>query len=218
MSCPITGELNCKCEDINKMIMKPTLKDTLRKLFTDYAIYIKFYITSENFNLTDKQLLIDRLSNNQKDIGDFIKPLIGETNGDNFTKILKEHLNIVIDAIKSIKSNDKIRMEDSVKDLYSNCCKLSKFLSSLNEKKLPYDIIFYHLNKYNQNILILSSFDFQKKCEESLKKFDAFYNQTLLLADMLCLAFTNEHKQSGGNKTDYLYKYKKYKTKYLNGK
>jgi len=218
MNCPTIKEPICE-QQINEMIIKPTLKDTFRKLFTDYAIYSFFYILNINLKLCNEKILLTKLIDNQKEIGDFIKPLIGEINGNELIQLLKEHVASITETINSIAIKDKIKMKDSIEKIYAVNCKLSKFFYSLNKKKLPENKILYQLNKHTQFLIDISILYLEKKYEYAFQKFDLYFNHILLISDTLCVAFTNEQKQTGGqNSNKFYHKYKKYKVKYLKKK
>lgn len=101
--CPITGEIKCKCDQNYNVSIYPSLKDTLRKLFTDYVIYTYLYINSFMNELQNTSDITNRLLNNQKDIRDTMGTIIGKENSYKLTELSKEHIMIAVEAISAIK-------------------------------------------------------------------------------------------------------------------
>jgi hypothetical protein len=215
MNCPVTGEIHCKCEN-NKNLdtFKTTIttKETLRKLFTDHAVYTKFYIECASSDLPDLKVITDRLLDNQKDIGDFIKPIVGNDNGNLVTKLLKEHILAAAGGVAALKSGNQDNIKNAVSKIFKNSEEVSKAISSLNPSGLPYDIVHKHFDEHNQYVIDIAKLHLEKKYSEEIKKYDAYYNHMLSFSDMLNNGLS---KQTGGSHksthdNNYIKKYIKY--------
>lgn len=101
MTCPITGELKCKCMDKNLVTFDPNIKDSLRKLFTDHAVYTKMFIESALEGIPDVKTIERRLMRNQEDIGNFLSLKLDSKKGKNITKLLKEHISLAAACVTS---------------------------------------------------------------------------------------------------------------------
>ena len=73
--------------------------DAMRKLWEDHITYTRNVIISFELNepaagvvLPDLNTVVDRLMQNQVDIGNAIKPYYGEEAGNQLTKLLHEHI------------------------------------------------------------------------------------------------------------------------------
>jgi len=62
-------------------------------------------------NGKDTQVLLDRLLLNQVDIGDQLKSIVGEDNGNNLTTLLEKHIELAGDVIKAAVANDQMLEE-----------------------------------------------------------------------------------------------------------
>lgn len=77
---------------------------------------------------------LDRLLQNQKDIGAAIVPYYGQAAGDQLAKLLTEHIQLAVPVLKAAKENDKRTLDKAVKDWYANAKDIGSFLASANPK------------------------------------------------------------------------------------
>ena len=77
---------------------------------------------------------LNRLLQNQKDIGAAIVPYYGQAAGDQLAKLLTEHIQLAVPVLKAAKENNKEALDKAVKDWYANAKDIGKFLASANPK------------------------------------------------------------------------------------
>jgi len=184
--CPITGESHCKC--FHKTILtaeKPTLKDTVRKLFTDHAAYTKFFIESFLNSSEDVKAIENRLLQNQQDIGNAVKPIIGITNGNQLTALLTQHIILAAEVLNQLKQNNQSKLKTAINNLFNNSEHVAEFLNSLNPQKLPLPAIADEFHQHNQFVIDLALLHSEKKWEEEVSCYDAYYNHMLHFADLI---------------------------------
>src|SRR5437016_4835251 len=107
--CPVTGEVTCRCATkttkVNGLLVD--VRSALRKLFTDHAVYTERYIEKFFCNNPTAKDTANRLLENQKDIGDFVAPIVGKQNGDMLTKLLTEHIMCAVAVLDALKKDPK---------------------------------------------------------------------------------------------------------------
>jgi hypothetical protein len=188
MECPITGKNVCNC----------TLKDKLRYLFTDHAVYTKMYIEAELDNLPDKNVIAKRLLQNQVDIGNSLNPIIGSSSSHEITRLLQEHILSAVGALDSLKY-DKPDLEDKIKHVFENSSQVSKALSSLNPEKLPYDDVKKMFDEHNKHVLNIATLHKQSRYEDELVEYDKYYKHMMMLSDTLNDALNDKLSSSSNN-------------------
>lgn len=186
MSCPITGEYNCKCFfDRSKLILPDVdLKTTMRKLFFDHSVYTSFVIKSITSHNDDTSALLPRLLNNQKEIGDQLKPYIGTAMGNKLTKVLTEHIKLAGEVIKAAKNNDP-KLEQAKAKLFKNSDEVAAVLTSLNPAMLPYEETQEMFRVHNEFVLNMCIARLQKNYKQEIKLYDAYINEILMMSDMI---------------------------------
>src|SRR5436853_3097395 len=99
--CAITNEVHCKCAFEREKVsaLKVDLKSSLRKLLTDHGVYTVFVLKSIVDGNKDTKVFLDRLLANQKDIGDQLKPIVGNNKGNEVTAVLTEHIKLAGNVI-----------------------------------------------------------------------------------------------------------------------
>ena len=75
---------------------------------------------------------LERLLQNQVDIGDAIKPLYGDAAGDQLTVLLTEHITDAVPVLTAAKAGDNAALETAVADWYANAKEIGAFLASAN--------------------------------------------------------------------------------------
>lgn len=185
MSCLVTGETHCKCKH-NPCITYPVdMKETLRKLFTDHAVYTKFVINSVLDSNPDATDLLNRLMQNQNDIGDYVKPIIGGHNGNLLAELLRGHIGKAGEALAAVKSRNPQAISVAVNNLLNQGDSVALFLSNLNPVRLPYSTVAAEFRKHNQFVADLAVLHYQKNTLEEIKTYDAYYNHMLMFSDLV---------------------------------
>ena len=186
MFCPITHESHCKCLYVRDKVcsLKVDLKSSLRKLWTDHAVFTALVMKSIVDNNKDTKVLLDRLLLNQKDIGDQLKPIIGENKGNELTNILKEHIKLAGDVITAAVKNDGM-LEIKIKNLFNNSDQVALILSSLNEYKLCYEITQNMFHIHNQFVIDMTVERIKGNYSQEIKLYDSYYNEILAMSDII---------------------------------
>lgn len=133
MSCPVTGELRCRCANKSSYMSggghKPTSRDTLRKLYTDQAMYLKYYMHGGAPD--EKQAITNRLVENQKDISSYLEQYIGKENANKLSKSLNDHYDAITKYMDSIKNQanleqGKQKLQQGVENVKSQVSEVTK--------------------------------------------------------------------------------------------
>ena len=104
----------------------------MRKLWVDHVSWTRMYIISATSNLPDKSATLDRLMQNQDDIGNAVKPFYGDSAGRRLTELLKEHIRIAGEVVDAAAKSDKPKVEEASKRWGTNADRLATFLAAAN--------------------------------------------------------------------------------------
>jgi hypothetical protein len=118
--------------------------DAVRKLWEDHITYTRNVIISFELNdptpgavLPDLNTVIDRLLQNQVDIGNAIKPFYGEAAGNQLTALLEEHITGAATVLTVLKANNQPALQTALAAWYANAHQIAVFLSNANPKEWP---------------------------------------------------------------------------------
>lgn len=128
------------------------LRFQLQKAWIDHTIWTRSYIVSAISNLPDQKYVLERLLQNQQDIGDAIKPYYGEAAGQKLTELLKEHIMIAGQIVEAAKANKEQSVKKLNKEWQRNADDIAKFLSDANPNwqfKAMQDMLYEHLKLIN---------------------------------------------------------------------
>lgn len=185
MSCPITGETNCKClfDRSNLVLPEVDLKTTMLKLWSDHGNYTVFVIKSIVDHNQDTDVLLPRLLNNQKEIGDQLKPYIGTAKGNKLTKVLQEHIKLAGEVIKAATYNKPI--EQAKAKLFKNSDEVAMVLTSINPDILPYEETQEMFRVHNEFVINMTIARLQKNYKKEIKLYDAYINELVMMSNMI---------------------------------
>ena len=128
------------------------LKFAMQKAWIDHTIWTRSYIVSAISNLPDQKYVLERLLQNQQEIGDLIKPFYGEAAGQKLTELLKEHIMIAGQIVEAAKANNEQSVKKLNKEWHRNADDIAKFLSDANPNwqfKALQDMLYEHLKLIN---------------------------------------------------------------------
>lgn len=191
--CPIIGSPICKCSSESETPIislgagaEPNIKSLLRKLFTDHAVYTKFYIESVLHDLPDSQSISVHLMANQEEIGMNVGYFVGNEKGVKLSDLLKQHIVAAGTAVVAAKNNKNLT--EAKQKLFNNSRDVAKFLSDLNPVKIPFSVMKEQFDQHNNFVLKMVVLHLAKKYSEEIKIYDQYYNHMMMMSDLLCVA------------------------------
>jgi len=111
---------------------KSELKLAMRKLWEDHVVWTRNVIFCLVDRLPGKDQAVNRLLQNQVDLGNAIKPYYGEEAGKKLTDLLYPHITIAAEVVNAAKANNTAALDEANKKWYANADEISEFLSKAN--------------------------------------------------------------------------------------
>ena len=108
------------------------LKIAMNKLWEDHVTWTRNVILCLVDGIPGADQAVKRLMQNQVDIGNAVKPYYGDDAGNKLTELLKAHIAISADVVKSAKAGNKTALDSANKKWYANADEISAFLSTAN--------------------------------------------------------------------------------------
>jgi len=124
------------------------LRRAMDYLWAEHVLWTRQVIVSSVAGLPDAQAATQRLLKNQDDLGNAIIPYYGKEAGKKLADLLREHITISADIIKSAiaKDDEKVKAFDA--DWHRNARDIAAFLSSANPnwtEKMLTEMLYKHL-------------------------------------------------------------------------
>src|SRR5215217_8746074 len=113
--------------------------DAMRKLWEDHITWTRLTIVSLSNDLPDTGPTVQRLLQNQDDIGNAIKPFYGDAAGEQLSALLRDHILIAAEILQAAKSNDTTALNDAIARWYANADDIAVFLNHANPENWPLD-------------------------------------------------------------------------------
>lgn len=145
ISIPLTAQAK---EQLSSSKASCELMMAEQKLWIDHVLWTRNFIISDLASLEDKEMVLDRLLQNQDDIGDSIKSYYGEEAGNQLSKLLREHIVLAGQVVDAAKFGNKTDLEKYNKLWYQNADQIADFLSNANpnySNKTLKDMLYTHL-------------------------------------------------------------------------
>ncbi len=125
------------CERCGKDSKTQQLHTAMQKLWADHMIWTYATVDAFFHNPTALQPSLDRLLQNQKDIGAAIAPFYGKEAGDKLAALLTIHIKQAVPVLTAAKNNDKVALDKALADWYANAKDIADFLTAANPKNWP---------------------------------------------------------------------------------
>ena len=161
-----------------------TLKQDMRKLWTDHVVWTRDYIIAAIGDQPDAQAAANRLLRNQEDIGKAVGAIYGDAAGTQLTTLLKEHITIAVDVIKAAKAGDKAGQQKADGRWQQNGVQIAEFLAKANPhwpRQTLVDMMKMHLSTTTDEVVARLT----KNWDADVRAYDAVYDHILKMSDAL---------------------------------
>lgn len=181
------------------------LKSDMRKLWEDHIIWTRNVILNIIDELPGTTQAVDRLLQNQDDIGNAIKPFYGDAAGTQLSTLLRQHITIAADLLTALDDGNTAAFNTANAQWIANADAIAAFLSGANPnwplaemKSMLYD----HLNLTAAEALARKNANYTA----DVTAFENVHIQILNMADMLTQGiikqFPNMFRGCGGEKNN----------------
>jgi hypothetical protein len=162
--------------------------DAMRKLWEDHITWTRMFIVSKatlSSDLPDIGPTVDRLLQNQEDIGDAIKPFYGVAAGDDLTALLRVHILTAADILTAAKAGDSAALETASAAWYANAHDIAVFLHEANPRNWPLADLDAMMKDHLDLTLVEAVARLQGRYADDIAAYEDIHIQILEMADML---------------------------------
>jgi hypothetical protein len=176
-----------------------SLKQDMRKLWTEHVVWTRSYIVAAVGDQPDAQAAATRLMRNQEDIGKAMENFYGAKAGQQLTALLKEHISIAVDLVKAAKAGDKAAQQQADTKWNQNASDIADFLSKANPnwpKATLADLMKKHLSTTTNEVVARLG----KNWDADVRAFDEVYDHILMMSDAITAGIVKQFPEKFGEK------------------
>ncbi len=125
---------SCDDDEVNVLesLQYQEFNHAMRDLWSDHVSWTRNVIINFVDDAPGKTEAVNRLLENQEDIGNAIKPYYGNAAGDTLTVLLKEHITLAADILTAAVNDNTPAFEAASAAWYVNADEIATFLSNAN--------------------------------------------------------------------------------------
>lgn len=157
--------------------------DTMRHLWEDHIVWTRMAIVGIVDDRPDQSFAVERLLQNQDDIGDAIKPFYGDAAGDALSALLREHIVGAADLLVAAKTG--VGFEAAREAWYANGDEIGAFLADANPRSWDLAEMQAMMADHLDLTLAQAVARLQGDYAADIAAYDEIHIQILHMADML---------------------------------
>jgi hypothetical protein len=161
------------------------LNQGLRQLWSDHMQWT--YSTVEAFFHQNDQLepRLNRLLQNQKDLGAAIVPYYGQAAGDQLAALLTTHIQQAVPVLTAAKAIDQQALDKALADWYDNAKQIADFLSAANPTYWPASATEPMMKEHISTTVTYAVDLLKGDYAQSIIDYDKAYQHMMMMADVL---------------------------------
>jgi hypothetical protein len=162
-----------------------SLNATMRKLWTDHMQWTYATVDAYFNNPGALQPTLNRLLQNQKDIGAAIVPYYGQAAGDTLASLLTTHINQAPPVLQAAKDNNQAALDVALAAWNANAEDIADFLSAANTQNWPQAHLREEMGMHISQTTTYAVDLLQKDYPKAITDYETAFNHMMHLADEL---------------------------------
>lgn len=191
----LTAVLPTRAAGAKAKVDSQVFHDGMRQLWEDHITWTRLVIVSIANDLPDTAPTVQRLLQNQQDIGDAIKPFYGDAAGEQLSALLTDHILIAADILQAAKAGDDAALNNAIGRWYVNADEIAEFLHAANPEHWPLEEMKMMMREHLDLTLEEAVAYLQADHVASIAAYDEIHRQALHMADMLSEGIVRQFPQ-----------------------
>ena len=186
------GHAHAHADPLTRTEASVQFRDDMRKLWEDHITWTRLAIISLAVDAPDTQPTVDRLLQNQVDIGNAIKPFYGDAAGDQLTSLLRDHIVIAAGLIADAKAGDTAAFAEAQAQWYANANAIAAFLHGASPQNISLGDAQQMMKTHLDLTLEEASDRLHGDFAGDIAAYDQIHAEILQMADMISLAIIGQ--------------------------
>jgi hypothetical protein len=162
-----------------------TLHSALQELWSDHMQWTYATVDAFFHNEQALQPTLDRLLQNQIDIGAAIVPYYGQEAGDQLAGLLTTHINQAVPVLTAAQAGDQAALQVALDDWHANAQEIADFLSGANPDNWPPSATQPALESHIDQTTVYATDLLNGDHAAAIEHYDEAYDHMMMLADTL---------------------------------
>ncbi len=159
--------------------------DGMRKLWEDHVTWTRLAIVDVAAGAVDTGPTVERLLQNQVDIGNAVTPFYGAAAGEQLTVLLTTHIVLAANILVDAKAGNTAGVNENATAWYANADAIATFLSRANSRNWPLDTMRSMMKEHLDLTLTEAVAQLSGDYATSIATYDQVHVEILQMADML---------------------------------
>ena len=159
--------------------------DQMRKLWEDHITWTRLAIIDLESQSPETQATVDRLLENQTEIGNAVKPFYGVAAGNRLAVLLKQHIDQAAAIIADAMAGDQEKLQSDTTAWYGNADAISRFLAKANPRNWPYPAVDSMMHEHLRLTTKEAVDHLKGNYAADVADYDAVHGEILMMADSL---------------------------------
>lgn len=160
-------------------------KSSMRMLWEQHVVYTRMFLISESEKLGDQDLVLQRLLQNQVEIGNAVKPFYGEENGNQLSTLLTSHIQIAGELIAALIANKTVEAEAAKVKWVANADEIATFLNAANPEHWGLEDMKMMMHEHLDTTTVEVNAQIAKDYAGSIAAFETVQTVAMKMADVL---------------------------------
>jgi hypothetical protein len=189
---PIAG---CEKDEISPLNSSKyiELNNAMHLLWTDHMNWTYATVKAYFHDQESLQPTLERLLQNQQDIGAAIVPYYGQAAGDALASLLTTHIEQAVPVLQAAQAGDQAALDIALSNWHANAKEIANFLSAANPENWPTleleGMMMHHINTTVTYSVDLLEGDFQGSIENYQHAYDHMMEMAEKLSQGIALQF-----------------------------
>lgn len=180
------------CDKCGKGDPAVELRGAMQKLWSDHMQWTFATVDAFFHNQAGLDAQLNRLLQNQKDIGAAIVPVYGQAAGDKLTILLTVHIQQAVPVLKAAQAGDQPTLKKALDDWYLNAQEIADFLAAANPKNWNQADMRTMMKKHIDQTTAYSVDLLKGNYDEAVKKYDEANDHMKIMSDELAMGIIKQ--------------------------
>ena len=182
--------------EMGRCMKRLKFSNKMRKLWNDHTLWTRNYIISAAHDLPDINDVLDRLLQNQDDIGMLFGKFYGKQIGLEIANVLKEHIQGAGNIIDSVKKGNTNETPGFLESWYENAQMIADYLYNLNTEHWDNEILREAMNKHLDDTLSEATHRLNKEYYLDIHDYEYIVNHINVMADIFSQGIIDQFPDS----------------------